>query len=481
MEKQLKKKALNSFIWKFLERSGSQIIQFIIQLILARLLLPKDYGIIALTTVFISLSMVFIQSGFSKALIQRDDINEIDYSSVFYISIFVAIICYIILFLISPIIANFYRIYELKKIIRVLGIILFLGSFNSIQQVIVEKKLEFKKIFYSSLISVGISGIIGIFLAFHGFGVWALVIQQIINQLIVLIILFLNIRWYPRLIFSLKRVENLFSFGWKLLVSAMIETLYRELTNLIVGKRYSAQVLGVYNRGNQFPNMIVNNFNGAIQSVLFPVLASLQKDEKLLKKVMRKGIVISSYIIFPCMVGLAVVAESLVKFLLTDTWLTCVPYLRIFCFSYALWPIHTTNLQAINAIGRSDIFLKLEIFKKMIGISMILITYRYTPYVMAIGVSLSSIVNSFINAYPNKKLFNYGYVEQLKDIYPSFLMSLCMAMPIYFIKYLNLSNINTLLLQIIIGSIIYFLLSYLFKVEGFIYIMEIIKKQKEVD
>lgn len=479
MQEQLKQKVLHSFIWKFLERGGSQIIQFIIQLILARLLSPKDYGTVALTTVFISLSMVFIQSGFSKALIQKDKVKEIDYSSVFYVSIFVATICYVVLFLISPIIANFYKIYELKKVIRVLGVILFLGSFNSIQQAIVEKQMEFKKIFYSSLGAGCISGIIGVYLAFRGYRVWALIVQQMTNQLMVALILFLNIRWYPKLIFSLKRVEKLFSFGWKLLISAILETLYNELTNLIVGKKYSAEMLGVYNRGSQFPNVIIKNFNGAIQSVLFPALAKLQKDKLKLKQVMRRGIITSSYIIFPCMLGLAVIGEPLVKLVLTDKWLPCVSYLRIFCFSYALWPIHTANLQAINALGRSDVFLKLEIIKKLVGLMIIFITYRYSPYAMAVGVLINGIISSFINSYPNKKLLNYSYFEQIKDILPAFMVSVVMAIGIYFIQFLAFSIIVILILQILGGIIIYILISYLFKVESFVYLVGILRNFKK--
>lgn len=479
MAENLKKKVITSLIWKFLERGGTQIVQFSIQIILARLLSPKDYGVVALTSVFITVSTVFVQSGLSTALIQKKEVDEEDYSSVFYVSIVISIIFYGILFVFAPYIAIFYKVAKLKNILRILGVVLFIGAYNSIQQTIIEKKMEFKKLFSSSFGAVSISGIFGVYLAYRDYGIWALVFQQLINQVLVGIIMFINVRWKPKFIFSFKKVKILFSFGWKLLLSSLIDTMYRELTNLIVGKKYSPSMLGYYNRGTQFPQVIVGNFNGAIQSVLFPTLSLLQREREKLKQVMRRGIVTSSYIIFPCMLGLVVVSEPLIKIILTDKWLPCVPYLRIFCFSYALWPIHTANLQAINAIGRSDIFLILEIIKKIVGIIIIFITSRYSPYAMAVGVLITGIISSFINSYPNKKLLNYSYFDQIKDLYPAFLISLIMALSIYFIKFLSFSIIMTLILQILVGIIIYVLISYLFKVESFMYILGILKKFKK--
>lgn len=475
MNDSLKKRVILSFIWKFLERGGTQGIQFLLQIFLARLLTPKDYGTIAIITVFIAVANVFVQSGFNTALIQKRDIDEKDYSSVFYLSLLVSGILYVFLWFLSPKIALFYQINDLIWIIRVLAVTLFFGAFNSIQNAIVSRNMEFKKLFYGNFGAVLISGFTSLVLAYQGFGVWALVFQQLINQISSCVILWYVVKWHPKLVFSLKNIKKLFSFGGKLLCSSLIDTLYRELTNLIVGKKYSPTMLGYYNRGTQFPQVIVGNFNGAIQSVLFPALSLLQGETEKLKQVMRRGIVTSSYIIFPCMLGLALVGESLVKVVLTDKWLPCVPYLRIFCFAYMLWPIHTANLQAINAVGRSDIFLKLEIIKKIIGLSIILITYRYSPFAMAVGVLVSGVISSFINAYPNKKLLNYSYFEQLRDIYPAFFLALVMGILIYFINYIKISNILILVLQIILGMIIYIILSYVTKNETFIYLFNIIK------
>lgn len=478
MSKNLNSKIFSSLIWKFLERGGTQGIQFIIQIFLARLLSPDDYGIIALITVFIALANVFVQSGFNTALIQKQNADEKDFSSVFYISLLVAGILYILLFFSAPLIASFYEIKELINIIRVLSITLFFGAFNSIQNAIVSRRMDFKKLFYSSLGAVIISGIIGIIFAYKGFGVWALVFQQLINQISICIILFFTVKWYPKLLFSIERLRLLFSFGGKLLCSALLDTGYREMTNLIVGKVYSPATLGYYNRGYQFPSLIVNNFNGSIQSVLFPVLASVQDNKIRVKELTRRAIVTSSYIIFPLMIGLGVVAEPMIRLLLTEKWLPCIPFLRIFCLVFALWPIHTSNLQAINAMGRSDIFLKLETIKKVLGILIICFTVRYSPLIMAFGILMSGILSSFINASPNKKLLNYSYLEQIKDILPSLLLSVIMGIFVYPIIFLGFSDVITIFLQVMFGAVVYIALSYLLKLECFIYLLNIILKLK---
>lgn len=478
MKNNLREKVFSSLIWKFLERGGTQGIQFILQLFLARLLTPKDYGTVALITVFIAVSTVFVQSGFNTALIQKKDIDEEDISSVFYVSLFIATIMYLILWIFAPTIANFYRILELTSIVRVMGLVLFINTFNSIQDAIISKNMEFKRLFYSSLGAITISGILGIALAYRGFGVWSLVYQQLMNQFSICIILWFTVKWRPKLLFSIKKVKKLFSFGGKLLCSSLIDTVYRELVNLIVGKVYSPAMLGYYNRGDQFPKVIVSNFNGSIQSVIFPALASVQHDKVRVKEIMRRAIMMSSYIVFPAMVGLIVVSEPMIRLVLTERWLPCVPYLRVFCLSYALWPIHTANLQAINAIGRSDIFLKLEIIKKIIGVSIIIVTSRYSPYIMAIGTVFSGIISSFINSYPNKKLLNYSYIEQMKDITPSLFISIIMGVIVYLMQLLKYSNLLTILLQIITGGVIYIVLSYITKNESFIYLINMLKKKR---
>lgn len=475
MNKTSKTQVFSSISWKLMERGGTQGIQFIVQIILARLLLPEDYGTIALVVIFTTIAGVFVQSGLNTALIQKKDADEVDFSSVFYLSLLIACLIYIVLFFAAPFIAAFYTIPEITPIFRVLSIILFFNAFNSIQNAFIARNMQFKKLFFSSTGAILISGTVGIYMAYAGFGVWALVWQQISNQLFITLILWFTVKWRPHLLFSLERVKGLFSFGWKLLVSSLINTIYQDLRSLIVGKMYALAMLGFYNRGQQFPKLLITNINGSIQSVMLPVLASHQENRPRVKEMMRRAIVTSSFIVFPMMVGLAVTAEPLVKLLLTDKWLPCVPFMQIFCAIYVLTPIHTANLQAINALGRSDIFLKLEIIKKIIGLSILSVTVFYGVYAIALGQVLSGVISSFINAYPNKDLLNYSYKEQWSDIYPSLLLSLLMGVVVYSFKWMEWSVLVTLIIQICVGAILYVAMAWMFKLECFRYLLSSLK------
>lgn len=465
---------IGGLLWKLLERFGTQGLQFIIQIILARLLFPSDYGLLSLVVIFITIANVFVQSGLSTSLIQKKVVDQVDYSSVLYVSLGIAGILYCILYFTAPLIGIFYKNDSLILVLRVLALTLFPGAFNSIQNAIVSRTMQFKRLFYSSVGAGIASGIVGIYLAFHGYGIWALVFQQLTNQICITLILWLTVKWRPTLQFSLERVKVLYSFGWKLLVSALLETSYNELRSLIIGKIYTPTVLGYYNRGQQFPQLIISNINGSIQSVMLPALAAQQDYADRVKSMMRRSIVTSSFVVLPMMAGLAVVAEPLVLLLLTDKWLPSVPFLQIFCIIYALMPIHTANLQAINAMGRSDIFLKLEIIKKILGLSILAVALPFGVYVLALSGVMSGIISSFINAYPNKKLLNYGYGEQIKDILPSLLLSLVMGVIVYLLLFLGLSPLITMFLQIVVGAIVYVGLALLFKLECFTYLVQTI-------
>jgi teichuronic acid exporter len=474
-----KSEIIVNLFWKLMERGGTQGIQFIVQIVLARLLLPEDYGIIALVLVFIAIANVFVQSGLNTALIQKKDADETDFSSVFYLGLFIACLIYIILFFTAPFIAAFYEEAQLIPIFRVLAITLFFGAFNSIQNAVIARRMQFKKLFFSSTGAILVSGTVGIYMAYKGFGVWALVGQQISNQLLVTLILWFTVKWRPKLLFSLRRVKSLFSFGWKVLVTVLIDTAYNDLRSLIIGKMFKAEMLGFYNRGQQFPSLIVSNIDGSIQSVLFPVLASQQDNRPRVKDMMRRAIVTGSFVIFPVMVGLAVTAEPLVKLILTDKWLPCVPFLQIFCAVYALWPIHTANLQAINALGRSDIFLKLEIIKIIAGLSILGVTVFYGVYAIAWGMVLSGIISTFINAYPNRHLLDYSYIEQWKDIMPSLALSLVMGVVVYSMKWLGLPVLFTLIIQVCFGVILYVGMAWFFKLECFSYLLSTLQKIRQ--
>lgn len=470
-----KNKVVSSMIWKFLERSGAQFVQFFLSIILARLVTPEDYGVIALILVFTQISNVFISSGFGTALIQKKDSDELDFSSVFYLSLFVAFVCYFILFFLAPTIAKFYNNELLIGYIRVVAISLFFSAINGVQGTYVSKKMQFKRFFFSSMGAVLGSGIIGVILAYNGFGVWALVMQYVFSGFFSFVILWFTVKWRPKLIFSFARVKTLFSFGWKLLCSGLLDTVFKNIYSLIVGRIYKSQVLGYFNRGQQFPQVIASNLNGSIQSVMLPTLSANNDNPAEVKKITRRSISTSAFVLMPCMFGLAAVAEPLVKVLLTDKWLPCVPFLQLACISYALYPIHTANLTGINALGRSDIFLKLEIIKKCVTVLNIVITLPLGIYAMAIGQVVSGFISTFINAYPNKKLMGYSYFEQWKDLIPSFVLSIVMAGIVLVMNFISITPLLLLIIQIIVGIIVYVVLAKLFKLEVYNYFVNTLK------
>ena len=464
-----------NFAWKYAERMGAHAIQFIVQIILARLLTPSDFGLIGLITVFIAIANVFAQSGMGQALVQRKNADEVDFSTVFYYSLAFSVVLYFILFACAPFIANFYNAPKLTAVVRVLGLGVIVGAVNSVQNAYVQKTMQFKKFFFSTLGGTIGSAFTGIFAAYKGYGVWALVVQQLTNQIINTIVLWFTAKWRPVLEFSFERMKKLFSFGWKLLCSNLLDTVYSNMYSLIIGKFYSSADLGYYNKGKQFPMLIINNINTAINSVLLPIMSEAQDEKERVKAMVRRSISVSTFIIFPLMAGLAAVAEPMVKILLTDKWLLAVPFIQFCCFTYAFWPVHTANLQAITALGRSDIFLKLEVIKKLQGILILIITLPHGLYVMMAGRCFGTVLSSFINAFPNKKLLNYSYLEQMKDILPSMLLSLIMCVIVLGVNLLKLNVWITIFVQVIVGMIVYFMGAKLCKIECFNYISNILK------
>lgn len=469
-----KKSIISSLIWKFLERMGIQGAQFVVSIILARLLAPDDFGSIALVMAVIAIANVFVQSGLGTALIQKKDVDDTDFSTVFYASIALAAIIYGLIFFTSPLIADIYNKPTLVPIIRVLTLSLFIGVFNSIQYAYVARHMLFKKLFFRSIGAMIPSSIIGIVMAFTGFGVWALVAQQLSNSFLAVVIMLFVVPWRPKLLFSFERLGRLFSFGWKLLVSSIIDTVYSQLQSIIIGKMFSPASLAFYDRGSHFPYVVVNNINNSIQAVMLPSLSAYQDDKPQVKKMMRRAIVTSSFLIIPMMAGLAAMAEPVVQILLGDKWLPCVPFVQIFCFIYAFYPIHTSNLSAINAMGRSDIFLKLEIIKKVYGLSVLIgcILYFRTPIGIAFGGAICTVIASFVNAFPNKRLLNYSYWEQIRDIVPSALLACVMAAVVLALPYLHLNIYLTIVLQFAIGSVTYLGLAKILHFESLDYLIK---------
>lgn len=463
--------------WKLLERFGVQGVQFVLQIILARLLDPAHYGVLSIMVIFTTLANVFVQNGFNTALIQNKDVTDDDYSSVFWISFGISVVLYIALFFAAPLIGSFYNMPDIVTPFRVISIMILPGALNSVQLAKVSREMNFKRVFYSNVAGVVISGIVGIVMAYRGFGLWALVVQTLLNVVIACIVMIFTVHWMPKMVCNLKRVVVLFSFGWKLLVSALLDTLYQDLRSLVIGKKYDRSTLGYYNRGKQFPQFFINAVNGAVQSVMLPAMSSEQDDKTRVKAIMRASISVSAFVIFPIMAGLAGVATPLVGLLLTDKWLPCVPYMQIYCFSLAFYPVHSCNLQAINAMGRSDIYLKLEAIKKTYGLLMLILALLLfdTPVAIAATGLITTFISCFVNAYPNKKLVDYSYVEQLRDMLPSLLISLVMFGIVLMIGHLGLSRIMTLLIQIMAGVAIYMGLSVLLRIPAFQLTLDMVK------
>lgn len=477
-QENMKKKVLSGLFWKVMENGGTQGIQFLVSVLLARMLTPAESGEVMLIMIFITIGNVFVQSGFNTSLIQKQKVDEADYSSAFYISMGIASMLYLVLFFSAPAIAAFYEQPVFVPVLRVLSLTLFFGAVTSVQSAAVARNLEFKKLCLASLTAAMGSGAIGVFMAAKGLGLWALVMQQFFYSFFLMAVLGILVSWRPRLLFSVKKARELFSYGWKILCSGLIDTVFNNVYGLVIGKIYNSDMMGQYSRGNQFPSLIANNLGAAIQSVMLPAFSACQDDRKRMKNMVRRSIVTSSYLVFPMMAGLIAVAEPMVRLLLTDQYLPCVPMLRLLCIAYATWPLHVANLQAINALGRSEIFLKLEIIKKIVSVIALLISLPFGIYVMVALKAVTDFLCTFINAYPNKRLLNYSFFEQWRDVFPSLLLSAAMCLAVYGIQFLIEGTLLTLTVQILTGIVVYGGLSWLFQVESFVYLKDLIRNRK---
>lgn len=473
----LKGKVIRGLFWKILEQCGSQGMQFVVALVLARLMTPQEYGTISLITIFIAIANTFVQSGFATALIQGKDVEEEDYSSVFWVSMALALLCYGILFLSAPEIADYYTTPVLKDLVRVMGIVLFPGAVVSIQTAYVARNLRFRQLFQSTMTAVVLSGAVSIVLAMRGFGVWAMASQQIVYYFSLMLVMLITLKWYPRVVIRTSRLKQLFSFGWKILVSGLIDAVWQNIYGLIIGKKYSSGDLGAYNRGEQFPKIIATNLSTAIQSVMLPAYSKEQDDPEALRRMAKRSIGLSAFVIFPMMAGLSAVARPLVILLLTDKWLVAAPYLILLAVSYGVYPIHIINLQVINAMGRSDLFLKLEVIKKALGAVILVLSLSLGIWPMLILKVMDEYLCTMINAMPNKKLIGYGPMSQWKEVLPSLIISVLMGAGVYTIQFLNMPEAVTIICQIIAGTAAYILLSWLFNREPLQYICGLVSNR----
>lgn len=470
-----KKKVTSNLLWRFAERCGAQGMALIVSIILARLLSPDAYGQLALITVITSLLQVFVDSGMANALIQKKETDQLDYSSVFYFNMVFCLLLYGGLFFLAPVIARGYKNEALTAVIRVLGLTVILSGLTNVQQAYVSKTLQFKRFFFATLCGSAAGAVTGIAMACSGYELWALVGQRLVNLLVNCVVLWFTVEWRPIWAFSWDRLKGLISYGWKLLVSSLLDTAYTKGWQLIIGLRYTDADLAYYNQGEQFPNLIVSNINTSIDSVLLPVLSEQQDEKDRVRDMTRRAIRTGTYIIMPMMMGLAACASSLVSIILTDKWLPAVPFLRIFCITYMFYPLHTANLNAVKAMGRSDTFLKLDVFKKLLGLCLLLLTMRLGVMAMACSLLVNSLFSQLINAWPNKKLLGYAYPQQIRDILPALLLSLGMGGAVYAVELLGLGSWPTLLIQVPLGVLLYVLVSKLCRLESYEYLLAAIK------
>lgn len=471
----LKQKVVHGLFWKLLELTGAQGVQFVVALLLARLMSPREYGTIGLIMIFITIANVFVQSGFATALIQAPEVREEDYSSVFRISILISIPVYLLLWFGAPLVAAYYETEVLTALLRVMGVVLFPGAVISIQSAYVARNLNFRRLFEATMFAVLLSGAVSVAMAFFHYGVWAMAAQQLVYCFGLMLGLFVAVPWRPRGGFDASRVRLLFHFGWKILLSGLIDTIWNNVYGLIIGKRYSQADLGGYNRGEQFPKLIASNLAAAIQSVLLPAYAKHQGEPGMLKQMMKRSMRLASLVIFPMMAGLAGCAEPLVRVLLTEKWLFCVPYLRVMCLCYAFWPVHVTNLQMVTALGRSDLFLKLELLKKLLGTVILVLSLRYGIVAMLLLKALDEFLCTFLNAWPLRRLIGYGAGEQYLDMLPSAASALLMGAAVLKLSQVTESAGFALLIQIAAGVLIYVLLSLILNRESVRYLWKILR------
>jgi len=471
-----KGQVFSNFIWRFLERCGAQGVSFIVSLVLARLIDPAVFGTIALIQVFSAVLNVFIDSGLGSALIQKKNADDLDFSSVFYFNVVVCLLLYAGMFFAAPYIAAFYGLPSLIAIIRVQSLILVISGVKNIQQAYISRNMLFKKFFFATLGGTIGAAVVGIWMAWQGYGVWALVTQNLFNATVDTVILWVSVKWRPKRQFSFARLKKLLSFGWKLLISGLLETVYNNLRQLLIGKIYTPKDLAFYNKGETFPYMIMGNVTASINSVLLPVLSGEQDKTDTLRGMTRRAVQITSYLVWPMMIGLAVCAAPLVRVVLTEKWVPCIPYIQVFCVSYAFWPVHTANLNAIQALGRSGLYLKLEILKKGVGLLILAVSLPFGAMAIAYGMLGVNILCSVINAWPNRTLLGYNVRQQLIDILPSILLSAFMGGCVWAVTLLGLSDAMTLIIQVPLGTVVYFGISALLKIESFSYLWDNAKK-----
>ena len=474
----IKKQVLGGMAWSFLDKMDSQGLNFVVGLILARLLMPAEYGIVALTSIFMAISTVLVDAGFGTALVQKKNADDLDYCTVMYSSIVIGIAAYAILFGIAPFAADFYRTPELKTVLRVVALPFIWSGYNSVLNAYLYKQMQFRKFFYRNLFANIASAVVGVWMAYQGFGVWALIAQSFTSNIIGMITLQCYVPWHPKLMYSFERAKSLVKYGANIAGASLIGTGFNELKGLLIGRLYTPTDLALFNKGGNFPKLIVNNIEGTIGAVLFPAMSQFGDDKEKVKQLARRSMRVGSYLMFFMMVTFVVTCEPLVRILYTEKWVGCVPYMRLVCLQLMIEMVSTENLQALKAVGDGGVILKLEIYKKPVFLAMTVVGAYISVYALAMTLPLYAVYSALVNMRPNQKVLGYSMREQMFDLMPATLLSLAMFGLVYPINYLQLTDILKLLLQCVLCVLVYFGLSYLFKVESFRYSLSTISQLK---
>lgn len=468
----IRNKALNGFIWKLSEKVGTQLLQIVLQIILARILLPSDYGLIAILSIFITISDVFITQGFSTGIIQKKVVDDLDCSSIFWANLLLSFILYLILFLISPYVAKFYKNELLIKIMRVLSLNVIIGAIGSVHNAVLSRKLDFKKSFYRNLSNIITQGIVGIILAYKGYGVWSLVFSKLSGSLVGSLVLCLTVEWRPKFVFSLERVTNLFYFSSRILGTNILNTFFNNVHTLIIGKYYTNDILGYYQRGQQIPQATMTAVDGSMNEVLYATLSKYQDDIPNLKRILRKSMKLSMYVVMPLMFGLISIAKPLTIFLLTEKWIHSVPFMQLSCIICMFWPL-TARIHGLNALGRSDVTLKIEIISKLLTLALILVLVPFGIYAIMYGTIIASCISLWIVSFYVKKYIGYTNKEMFRDLLPTFISSIIMMICVLFAGKFVQNIFLKLVVEILIGIIVYVFFSDFFKIDSFFYLRHI--------
>ncbi len=470
-----KERVVSGFIWRLAERFGAQAVSLVVSIFLARLVDVQYHGTISLVIMVITIVDVFVDGGLGQSLIQKTESDDLDFSSVFYFNCILCSVLYAIIWFGAPLFAAFFNDASLVSVLRVLGTCVIFNGVKNIQVAYVSKKMEFRKFFFSTLVGTVGSAVVGIAMAYKGFGIWALVAQFLFNTAVDTIILWITVEWKPKLMFSWKRLKGLLSFGWKIFASDLFSLVCEQMNQLAVGKHYSSSDLAYYNKGSHFPEITIANIIPAIDGVLFPTLSEEQHNFENRKRIMRRGVSLSTYIAAPIMIGMAACAKSLIVVLLTDKWLLAVPFLQIFCLRSIIRPLLSININSIKAIGDSGTTLILEIIRGSLGILLLVITIQIGAIAMAWGVLISTALSYLVIAVMNGRKNGYGLVAQIVDIIPELLVAAAMGAIVYLIGLMDLKPILLLALQVVSGVLSYILLSMIFHLENFYYVLDTAK------